>query len=130
MVQSIQPLVNLIRSSPESTPAEEQQIYTFIQDISLAVDDTGDRTYEAVKKLNDPALEKHTIPVVQILDDCRRDMLDIDIRNGGRDQIPPLAFKTARALKVCTKIQIFKRISILTIRRSLSFASTASNPAN
>lgn len=103
MVQSIQPLVNLIRSSPESTPAEEQQIYTFIQDISLAVDDTGDRTYEAVKKLNDPALEKHAIPVVQVLDDCRRDMLDIDIRNGGRDQIPPLAFKTARALKVCKK---------------------------
>lgn len=131
MVQSIQPLVNLIRSSPESTPAEEQQIYTFIQDISLAVDDTGDRTYEAVKKLNDPALEKHAIPVVQVLDDCRRDMLDIDIRNGGRDQIPPLAFKTARALKVCKKnVQIFERISILTIRRSLSFASTASNPAN
>jgi hypothetical protein len=104
LVQSIQPLVNLIRSSPESTPAEEQQIYTFIQDISLAVDDTGDRTYEAVKKLNDPALEKHAIPVVQVLDDCRRDMLDIDIRNGGRDQIPPLAFKTARALKVCKNL--------------------------
>jgi hypothetical protein len=57
-----------------------------------------------VKKLNDPALEKHAIPVVQVLDDCRRDMLDIDIRNGGRDQIPPLAFKTARALKVCKNL--------------------------
>jgi hypothetical protein len=31
-------------------------------------------------------------------------MLDIDIRNGGRDQIPPLAFKTARALKVCKNL--------------------------
>ncbi|KAH6639676.1 hypothetical protein C7974DRAFT_388991 [Boeremia exigua] len=99
LVQSIQPLVNLIRSNPDSTPSEEQQIYGYIQDISQAVDDTGDRTYEAVKQLSNPALQKHAIPVVQILDDCRRDMLDIDIRNGGRDKVPPLAFKTARALK-------------------------------
>ncbi|KAJ8109324.1 hypothetical protein OPT61_g7545 [Boeremia exigua] len=99
LVQSIQPLVNLIRSNPESTPSEEQQIYGYIQDISRAVDDTGDRTYEAVKQLSNPALQKHAIPVVQVLDDCRRDMLDIDIRNGGREKAPPLAFKTARALK-------------------------------
>lgn len=99
-MQSIQPLVNLIRSSPTSTPAEEQQIYDYIQEISRAVDDTGDRTYDAVKQLSSPALQKHAIPVVQVLDDCRRDMLDIDIRDGGRDKIPPLAFKTARALKV------------------------------
>ena len=100
MVQSIQPLVNLIRSSPTSTPAEEQQIYDYIQEISRAVDDTGDRTYDAVKQLSSPVLQKHAIPVVQVLDDCRRDMLAIDIRDGGRDKIPPLAFKTARALKV------------------------------
>jgi hypothetical protein len=98
-VQSIQPLVNLIRSSPESTPTEEQQIYEYIQDIARAVDDTGDRTYEAVKQLSNPALQKHALPVVEVLDECRRDMLDIDIRNGGRDNVPPLAFKTARALK-------------------------------
>lgn len=101
LVQSIQPLVNLIRSSATSTPAEEQQIYEYIQDISRAVDDTGDRTYDAVKQLSNPALQKHAIPVVQVLDDCRRDMLDIDIRDGGREKVPPLAFKTARALKVC-----------------------------
>lgn len=99
-MQSIQPLVNLIRSSPTSTPAEEQQIYEYIQDISRAVDATGDRTYGAVKQLSNPALQKHAIPVVEVLDDCRRDMLDIDIRDDGRDKIPPLAFKTARALKV------------------------------
>ena len=100
-MQSIQPLVNLVRSSPTSTPDEEQQIYEYIQDISRAVDDTGDRTYDAVKQLSNPALQKHAIPVVRILDDCRRDMLEIDVRDGGRDKIPPLAFKTARALKVC-----------------------------
>ena len=28
-------------------------------------------------------------------------MLAVDIRGGGREKIPPLAFRTARALKVC-----------------------------
>lgn len=102
--------MNLIRSNPDSTPSEEQQIYGYIQDISQAVDDTGDRTYEAVKQLSNPALQKHAIPVVQILDDCRRDMLDIDIRNGGCDKVPPLAFKTARALKVCRPLLCTKAI--------------------
>jgi predicted nucleic acid-binding Zn-ribbon protein len=101
LVQSIQPLVNLIRSSPTSTPADEQQIYEYIQDISQAVEDTGNRTYDAVNKLSNPALKKHAIPVVEVLDDCRQNMLSVDVRGGGRDKIPPLAFKTARALKVC-----------------------------
>jgi predicted nucleic acid-binding Zn-ribbon protein len=100
LVQSIQPLVNIIRSSPSSTPADEQQIYEYIQDISQAVEDTGNRTYDAVNKLSNPALKKHAIPVVEVLDDCRQNMLAVGVRGGGRDKIPPLAFKTARALKV------------------------------
>lgn len=100
LVQSIQPLVNLIRSNPVSSPAEEEQIYDYIQDISRAVDDTGNRTYSAVNQLSNPALKKHAIPVIEVLDDCRQNMLAVDIRDGGRDKIPPLAFKTARALKV------------------------------
>ncbi|KAF1846070.1 uncharacterized protein K460DRAFT_119468 [Cucurbitaria berberidis CBS 394.84] len=99
LVQSIQPLVNLIRSNPVSTPADEQQIYDHIQDISQAVEDTGNRTYTAVNQLSNPALKKHAIPVVEVLDDCRQSMLAVDIRGGGRERIPPLAFKTARALK-------------------------------
>jgi hypothetical protein len=83
-----------------SSPAEEEQIYDYIQDISRAVDDTGNRTYNAVNQLSNPALKKHAIPVIEVLDDCRQNMLAIDIRDGGRDKIPPLAFKTARALKV------------------------------
>jgi len=101
LVQSIQPLVNIIRDSPTSTPAEEQQIYEYIHSISQAVEDTGNRTYDAVNKLSNPALKKHAIPVVEVLDDCRQNMLAVDVRGGGRDKIPPLAFKTARALKVC-----------------------------
>lgn len=100
LVQSIQPLVNLIRSNPVSTPADEQQIYDYIQDISQAVEDTGNRTYNAVNQLSNPALKKHAIPVVEVLDECRQSMLSVDVRGGGRERIPPLAFKTARALKV------------------------------
>ncbi|KAJ4363920.1 component of the polarisome [Neocucurbitaria cava] len=99
LVQSIQPLVNLIRSNPVSTPADEQQIYDYIQDISQAVEDTGNRTYNAVNQLSNPALKKHAIPVVEALDECRQSMLSVDVRGGGRERIPPLAFKTARALK-------------------------------
>lgn len=99
-MQSIQPLVNLIRSNPVSSPADEQQIYDYIQDISRAVEDTGNRTYDAVDHLGNPALKKHAIPVVDVLDDCRQSMLSVDIRGEGRERIPPLAFKTARALKV------------------------------
>lgn len=35
-----------------------------------------------------------------MLDECRQNMLSVDIRGEGREKIPPLAFKTARALKV------------------------------
>ncbi|KAF1916637.1 hypothetical protein BDU57DRAFT_238843 [Ampelomyces quisqualis] len=99
LVQSIQPLVNLIRSNPTSTPADERQIDEYIEHIAQAVEDTGNRTYDAVDKLSNPALKKHAIPVVEVLDDCRKSMLAIEVRGGGRDNIPPLAFKTARALK-------------------------------
>jgi hypothetical protein len=37
---------------------------------------------------------------VEVLDECRQSMLAVDIRSGGSERIPPLAFKTARALKV------------------------------
>lgn len=83
-----------------STPGDEQQIYDYIQEISGAVEDTGNRTYDTVDQLRDPALKKHAIPVVDVLDECRQSMLAVDIRGGGREKIPPLAFKTARALKV------------------------------
>ncbi|KAF2440126.1 hypothetical protein P171DRAFT_435927 [Karstenula rhodostoma CBS 690.94] len=99
LVQSIQPLVSLIRSNPVSTPADEQQIDDYIQDIARAVQDTGSRTYDAVRELSSPALKKHAVPVVEVLEDCRQDMLAMDIGGGGRETIPPLAFKTARALK-------------------------------
>ncbi|KAF2465365.1 uncharacterized protein BDR25DRAFT_86467 [Lindgomyces ingoldianus] len=99
LVQSIQPLVHMIRSSPVSSPSDEQQVSDYIQDISRAVQDTATRTYDAVKDLSNPALKKHAVPVVEVLDDCRQSLLEVDVRGGGRERIPPLAFKTARAMK-------------------------------
>jgi hypothetical protein len=84
-----------------STPQDEQQISDYIQDISRAVQDTASKTYDAVKNLSNPALKKHAVPVVEVLDDCRQNILAVDIRDGGKERIPPLAFKTARAMKVC-----------------------------
>jgi hypothetical protein len=130
LVQSIQPLVNLIRSNAISTPADEQQIYDYIQDIAQAVEDTGNKTYDAVDQLGNSALKKHAIPVVDVLDECRQSMLGVDIRGGGRERIPPLAFKTARALKV-RNVETFSHVTdILTSSRNLFFASTASSPAS
>jgi hypothetical protein len=56
-----------------------------------------------VNQLSNPALKKHALPVVEVLDECRQSMLAIDIKGGGRERIPPLAFKTARALKVSSR---------------------------
>ncbi|KAF2273120.1 uncharacterized protein EI97DRAFT_482744 [Westerdykella ornata] len=115
LVQSIQPLVHTIRSSsngnaPGSSPADEQQIANYIQDISRAVQDTVTRTHDAVRDLPAPALKKHVLPIVQVLEGCRVDMLSVRVgdgpgdagqagKEGYRERIPPLAFRTARAMK-------------------------------
>ena len=71
LVQSIQPLVHMIRTTSISNPADEQQVSDYIQDISRAVQDTASRTQEAVRELANPALKKHAIPVIEILEDCK-----------------------------------------------------------
>jgi hypothetical protein len=94
----------MIRSSSDFSPAEDQQVSDYIRDISHAVQDTAARTYDAVRDLSHPALKKHAVPVVEVLDDCRQSLLEVDVRSissgNGREKIPPLAFKTARAMKV------------------------------
>lgn len=71
---------------------------TYIRDIAQGVEDTGNHIYDMVSQLDDQALKKHTIPIVEVMDECREDLLAVDVR-GGREDIPPLAFKIARALK-------------------------------
>ena len=62
--------------------------------------DTAYKTHEAVNTVGDAALKKHTIPVVEVLEECRINLLEVDVREGAREKVPPLAFKTARAMKV------------------------------
>jgi hypothetical protein len=90
----------MIRSTSSPTPADEQQILNYIQEISRAMQDTVARTHDAIEDLSNPALKKHVVPVVDVLEDCRQNMVTLNIREGGSDRIPPLAFKTARAMKV------------------------------
>ncbi|KAF2006284.1 hypothetical protein P154DRAFT_256096 [Amniculicola lignicola CBS 123094] len=101
LVQSIQPLVQIIRSNSNTTPDDDRLISDYIQDISRAVSDTATKTYDAVRDIKNPALKKHAVPVVEVLEDCRQSMLEVDARDEGRDRLPQFAFKTARAMKVC-----------------------------
>ncbi|OCL12817.1 hypothetical protein AOQ84DRAFT_360321 [Glonium stellatum] len=102
LVHSIQPLVNIIRAAPTSaslSQADEQAISDYIADISRTVQDTAYKTHEAVNTVGDAALKKHAIPVVELLDECRLNLLEIDVREEAREKVPPLAFRTARAMK-------------------------------
>lgn len=89
---------------------DDRQITTYIQDISRAVQDTVSRTHGAVRELPAPALRKHVTPVVQALEGCRVELVRVggggeeaqgEREDGWRERIPPLAFRTARAMKVC-----------------------------
>lgn len=99
-MQSIQPLVQSIRSTPANVPlseADQAAISDHINDISRTVQATAFKTNEATERLGDAALTKHARPVVNVLEECRQDLLEAGAL---RERIPPLAFKTARAMKV------------------------------
>ncbi|KAL1636287.1 component of the polarisome [Neofusicoccum ribis] len=101
LVNSIQPLVQEIRSSPAGAPLPEQNIQQHINDINRTVYDIGSKTREAVSNTRNGALAKHATPVVDLLEDCREGLLSALDENeaGMREKIPPLAFKIARATK-------------------------------
>ncbi|KAF2801696.1 uncharacterized protein BDZ99DRAFT_469433 [Mytilinidion resinicola] len=102
LVQSIQPLVHAIRSLPPSAVIPEQdslQLSNYISDIGQAVQDTALKVQESVAALKDPALKKHALPVVETLQDCRTGIMNVDVRTEGRKEVPPLAFRTAKAMK-------------------------------
>lgn len=106
LVNSIQPLVQEIRSTPAGAPfppQSEQNIEHHINDINRTVYDIGIKTREAVNNTRNSALAKHATPVVDLLEDCRGALLSAlqDDEAGKREKIPPLAFKIARATKVC-----------------------------
>ncbi|KKY25824.1 putative cell polarity [Diplodia seriata] len=104
LVNSIQPLVQEIRSTPAGAPfppQSEQNIEHHVNDINRTVYDIGFKTREAVSNTRNSALAKHAMPVTDILEECREGLLSAlqEDEAGKREKIPPLAFKIARATK-------------------------------
>lgn len=104
LVNSIQPLVQEIRSTPAGAPfppQSEENIQHHINDINRIVYDISFKTREAVSNTRNSALAKHATPVVDLLEDCREGLLSAlqENESGKREKIPPLAFKIARATK-------------------------------
>ncbi|KAF2090000.1 hypothetical protein K490DRAFT_35888 [Saccharata proteae CBS 121410] len=104
LVNSIQPLVHSIRSTPTGLPLSEQTetaIENYVNDISRIVGNIGHKTREAIESLDNAALVRHAGPVVEVLDDCREGLLQAvaEQESNKREKIPPLAFKVARATK-------------------------------
>jgi len=91
LVQSIQPLVNIIRSQPSNT----SDIKAYVSQISQAVDDIRLRSNDAIDLARNEALNKHAPPVVSVLEDCRQ-----GLQESRQDKMPGFAFRIARGMKV------------------------------
>jgi G protein-coupled receptor kinase-interacting protein 1 len=96
LVRSIQPLVNTIRNGGGANDAAV--IADYVREIDSTVQDIVAKTNVALADLKDPALTKHAPPVVNVLQttvqELRRTQVTQQLGN-----IPPLAFKVARATK-------------------------------
>ena len=56
-----------------------------------------------MRALDNAALDRHAAPVLQVLEECRAGLLDAsEDRDGVKGRVPGLAFKIARATKVCS----------------------------
>ncbi|KAK8151705.1 cell polarity protein-like protein [Phyllosticta citrichinensis] len=101
LVNSIQPLVQEIRTAPSNGPLPQSNIDTYVNDISRTVYEISYKTREAIENVHNPALSKHAKPVVELLEDSREGLVQASGDNEGiqREKIPPLAFKIARATK-------------------------------
>lgn len=91
LVQSIQPLVNIIRSQPSNT----SDIKAYVSQISQAVADIRLRSNDAIDFARNEALNKHAPPVVGVLEDCRQ-----GLQESRQDTMPGFAFRIARGMKV------------------------------
>jgi hypothetical protein len=101
LVRSIQPLVSTIRSAsnnPNSNPDVDELINGYIRDISLTVEEIVGKTEEAVRETGSVSLKRHALPVVKVLEMSR---IELNVGRNSREGLPPVAFRIARATKVC-----------------------------
>ncbi|KAF2095424.1 hypothetical protein NA57DRAFT_59434 [Rhizodiscina lignyota] len=94
LVQNIQPLVNTIRSGSKNDAAIDQ----YVNEISKAIMDVGEKTRETISASGNDSLERHGPPVVEVLEECRRGLVTRQ-EKGDRQGMPPIAFRIARATK-------------------------------
>ncbi|KAI9659025.1 MAG: component of the polarisome [Bathelium mastoideum] len=112
LVSSIQPLVSTIRSVSNSSSAIDlAPIQSHIASIANTVDDIVTATSDAmrapsfstetsVSAATAATLEKHTGPILRVLEECRVGLLEAgEEREGIRGKVPGLAFKIARGTK-------------------------------
>ena len=94
LVRSIQPLVSTVRSGS----ADDQTINEYIRDISMTVEDITEKTNAAILETASPALKRHAPPVIKVLEKSR---IELNQERNSKDKLPPVAFRIARATKVC-----------------------------
>ena len=96
-MQNIQPLVNTIRSPRGKN---DTAVDGYVNEISKTILDIGEKTREAISMTGNESLQRHGPPVVDVLEECRQGLVMRQER-GERQGMPPVAFKIARATKVC-----------------------------
>lgn len=94
LVRSIQPLVSTVRSGS----SDDATINQYIREISMCVEDIVEKTNSAVEGSGSAALKKHAPPVVRVLEGSR---VELNQERNSRERLPPVAFRIARATKVC-----------------------------
>jgi hypothetical protein len=125
-------LVNTVRTPGANHINPEAAIEEYIRDINATVQDIVFKTNEAVYDLKDTALSKHAPPVVKVLENSAAELVRLNSGNKGKDSLPPIAFRIARATKVCLsshRISCLKPMLII-CGRNLYFAWIASNRVN
>jgi hypothetical protein len=99
-VRSIQPLVNTIRTPSANNANPDAAIAEYIRDINGTVQDIVFKTNESIFELQNPALSKHAPPVVKVLENSASELVKLNQEKKSKDQLPPIAFRIARATKV------------------------------
>ena len=97
LVRSIQPLVSTVRSNPTIT-TNDPAVSSYVLEISTTVNEIVAKTNAAVVDLNNAALKKHAPPVVNVLDETARDLVNCRQR-GDATGLSQYAFRIARATK-------------------------------
>jgi hypothetical protein len=125
-------LVNTVRTPGANHINPQAAIGEYIRDINATVQDIVSKTNEAIYDLKDTALSKHAPPVIKVLENSAAELVRLNEGNKGKDSLPPIAFRIARATKVCLSSCETSCLApmLMICGRNSYFASTVLNRAN